>query len=98
MGCGGKGANQAVAASRLGAVADGHACGQRSVRRQHEIANSEAHGIDTTHVLRTEATSGVAPIFVDPQSRNSIIIIPGANDHLSPPTSTRLPTTSPAAA
>ena len=84
MGCGGKGANQAVAASRLGAVVLMVTRVGNDLFADNTIANFEAHGIDTTHVLRTEATSGVAPIFVDPQSRNSIIIIPGANDHLSP--------------
>lgn len=84
MGCGGKGANQAVAASRLGAGVLMVTRVGNDLFADNTIANFEAHGIDTTHVLRTEATSGVAPIFVDPQSRNSIIIIPGANDHLSP--------------
>lgn len=46
------------------------------------IRNLEDNGIDTTYVMRTEATSGVAPIFVDPQSRNSIIIVKGANAKL----------------
>lgn len=48
------------------------------------IANFAKNGIDTTHVLPTEATSGVAPIFVDRESNNSIIIIPGANLLLTP--------------
>ena len=48
------------------------------------LANFEENGIRTTHVLRTEATSGVAPIFVDPESRNAIIIVKGANALLTP--------------
>ncbi|MGP5127097.1 ribokinase [Brachybacterium tyrofermentans] len=84
MGCGGKGANQAVAAARLGSevvmvsrVGDG-------VFADTTLANFERNGIRTDHVLRTEATSGVAPIFVDPDSHNSIIIVKGANALLTP--------------
>ncbi|GBR67033.1 ribokinase [Gluconobacter kanchanaburiensis] len=80
LGCGGKGANQAVAAAKLGAdvvfvtrvgddfFADG------------TIANLQACGIDTRHVRKVPgASSGVAPIFVRPDSGNSILIIKGAN-------------------
>lgn len=62
---------------------DGHPSGQRCVRRHH-VGQLSQNGIDTTHVLRTDASSGVAPIFVDPESRNSILIIKGANAQLSP--------------
>ncbi|MCW1073728.1 ribokinase, partial [Streptococcus anginosus] len=44
----------------------------------------ERNGIDTTYVMRTAATSGVAPIFVNPDSQNSIIIVQGANSLLTP--------------
>jgi ribokinase len=84
IGCGGKGANQAVAAARLGArvlmvtrVGD-------DLFADNTIANFEANGIDTRHVLRTAAPSGVAPIFVDPDSRNRILIVKGANALLTP--------------
>ncbi|WP_040158826.1 ribokinase [Nigerium massiliense] len=84
MGHGGKGANQAIAASRLGAdVLMLTRVGNDSFA-DDTVANFEANGIDTARVLRTEATSGVAPIFVDPQGNNSILIIKGANDQLSP--------------
>lgn len=84
MGCGGKGANQAIAAARNGAEVlmltrvgnDAFAANTR--------ANFEANGISTKYVLETEATSGVAPIFVDKNSQNSILIIKGANAQLSP--------------
>ena len=84
MGCGGKGANQAIAAARLGADVLMITRVGNDLFADNTIANFEANGIDTTHVLRTEATSGVAPIFVDEQSRNAILIVKGANDHLSP--------------
>ena len=84
MGCGGKGANQAVAASRLGSKVLMLTRVGNDVFAQNTIANFERNGIDTTYVLPTEATSGVAPIFVDERSRNSILIIKGANALLSP--------------
>ena len=85
LGHGGKGANQAVAASLLGGEV-------RMVTRVGDdffgpmtISNLRKFGIDTTH---TEAvpgvSSGVAPIFVDQQSNNSILIIKGANAFLKP--------------
>ncbi|WP_017573166.1 ribokinase [Nocardiopsis halotolerans] len=81
---GGKGANQAVAASRLGGrVAmvgrigddDAGATLVRSVREQ---------GVDTTHVAVTPATAtGRAQIAIDPAGENTIIVSPGANAHVS---------------
>ena len=51
---------------------------------ENTINNFKRNGIDTKYVLPTEATSGVAPIFVDRDSNNSILIIKGANDLLTP--------------
>lgn len=84
LGCGGKGANQAVAAARLGAEVVMVTRVGDDVFAETTLANFAENGIDTTHVLRTAATSGVAPIFVDPESRNSIIIVKGANALLTP--------------
>lgn len=84
MGCGGKGANQAVAAARLGSEVVMVSRVGNDVFADTTLANFESNGIRTDHVLRTEATSGVAPIFVDPDSHNSIIIVKGANAHLTP--------------
>ena len=84
MGCGGKGANQAVAASRLGAEVVMVSRVGNDVFADSTLENFEENGIRTTHVLRTDATSGVAPIFVDPDARNSIIIVKGANALLTP--------------
>lgn len=80
---GGKGANQAVAAARLGArVAllgrvgtDGHGRLLReSLRRD---------GVELSHLHDTPAASGVAMIAVGPRGDNSIIVAPGANSLLS---------------
>ncbi len=84
MGCGGKGANQAVAASRLGSEVLMVTRVGDDMFAANTVRNFQENGIDTSHVLATRGTSGVAPIFVDPQSRNSIIIVKGANNALSP--------------
>lgn len=84
LGCGGKGANQAVAASRLGSEVLMVTRVGDDLFAANTVRNFELNGIDTTFVLTTPGTSGVAPIFVDEQSRNSIIIVKGANGALSP--------------
>lgn len=84
IGCGGKGANQAVAGARLGSEVFMLTRVGNDVFADNTIDNFRRNGIDTEFVLRTDTTSGVAPIFVDPQSHNSIIIVKGANGHLSP--------------
>jgi ribokinase len=85
IGHGGKGANQAAAAAKLGA--DVMMVGRvgDDVFGGGTIANLQGLGIDTTHMAVVAGTSsGVAPIFVDGNGDNSILIVKGANDHLRP--------------
>lgn len=85
MGFGGKGANQAVAAALLGAEVSMVTKVGDDLFGPNTKKNFESHGIDTTHVdIVPGVSSGVAPIFVDPSSRNSILIIKGANARLAP--------------
>ena len=84
MGFGGKGANQAVMAAKLGAQVSMVAKLGRDVFGQNTLDNFRSYDIDCTHVLFTDkAFSGVAPIAVDTEGNNSIIIVTGANDLLS---------------
>jgi ribokinase len=84
MGYGGKGANQAVMAAKLGAEVIMVCKLGRDVFGEGTLENFQTCGVDTTHVRFTDdAFSGVAPIAVDPEGRNSIIIVTGANDLLS---------------
>jgi ribokinase len=84
QGFGGKGANQAVTARLLGArVAMVNALGDDTYGEQ-TLANFARHGIDTTYVRRVPGSSGVAPIWVEPDGSNRIIVIPGANNGLLP--------------
>src|ERR671932_754561 len=85
MGYGGKGANQAVMAAKLGATVTIICKLGRDVFGEGTLENFGRHGVDTEHVTFTDdAFSGVAPIAVDPEGRNAIIIVTGANDLLSP--------------
>jgi ribokinase len=84
MGYGGKGANQAVMAAKLGARVSMVAKLGRDVFGEGTLSNFRECGVDTEHVNFTdEAFSGVAPIAVDPNGDNAIIIVTGANDVLS---------------
>jgi ribokinase len=81
-GFGGKGANQAVIAARFGAaIAMVNAVGDDD-HGTATTANLAAEGIDTRFVTRVPGSSGVAPIWVDANGTNRIIIVPGANDHV----------------
>lgn len=81
---GGKGANQAVAAARLGAeVVFVGRVGDDDFGRQM-LAHLQREGIDTRFVgLDPDAPSGVALIAVSAQGENSIVVAPGANLRLS---------------
>jgi ribokinase len=85
MGCGGKGANQAIAASKLGA--DVLMMGRLGddAFADKTLANFADYGVSTRHISKVPGvSSGVAPIWVDADSQNRILIIPGANMHLLP--------------
>ncbi len=83
LGFGGKGANQAVMAARLGAEVVFVNCVGDDVFGEMTIANLEAQGVATSSVRRVDgASTGVAPIWVDGAGNNRIIVIPGANDAL----------------
>lgn len=83
-GFGGKGANQAVAAARFGAiVAMVNAVGD-DPNGQAILANLVAQGVGTDDVAVVPGTSGVAPIWVDGAGMNRIIVVPGTNAAVSP--------------
>jgi ribokinase len=85
LGFGGKGANQAVAARLCGASVGMVAKVGSDLFGPATIKNFESQGIDATYVRTAEGvSSGVAPIFVEPNGQNRIIVVKGANDTLSP--------------
>ncbi|WP_156722116.1 ribokinase [Streptomyces apocyni] len=81
---GGKGANQAVAAARLGARTALLARVGDDDHGRLLIEAQRAAGVDTVGVLVGGAPTGVALITVDPSGDNSIVVSPGANARLSP--------------
>src|ERR1700733_8605678 len=85
LGFGGKGANQAVAARLCGADVFMVARVGSDLFGPATIDNFKRLGIDTSHVKQVEGlSSGVAPIFVDPDGQNRILVVKGANDALKP--------------
>ncbi len=85
LGFGGKGANQAVMAARLGARVSMVTKLGRDTFGERTLENFRDRGIDVANVLFDEETaSGVAPILVDDNGRNMIVVIPGANHCLLP--------------
>lgn len=82
-GYGGKGANQAVMAAKLGAAVSMVTKLGRDDFGDGALDNFRRCGVDVAQVSRTdEASTGVAPIFVDPDGNNAIVIVTGANDLL----------------
>lgn len=85
MGFGGKGANQAVTAARLKSDVMMVSKVGDDLFGQNTIKNFKNNGVNTDFVtVQKNQASGVAPIFVDRESKNSILIIKGANKNLSP--------------
>ena len=81
---GGKGANQAVAAARLGAQVTMVGCVGDDDYSRRLLAGLQADGVDTQFVrVDTDAHTGVAIITVDDAGENSIVVISGANWQLT---------------
>jgi ribokinase len=78
---GGKGANQALAAARLGARV--RFIG-RIGREDLVLRSLERGGVDVTGIVRDEGESGVALIVVDSAGENMIVVAPEANRRLRP--------------
>ncbi len=82
---GGKGANQAVMAARLGAHVTMVCRVGKDVFGEGMVHNFQSNGIQTAYVtVDDHHSSGVAPIFVDDNADNVIVIIAGANGALTP--------------
>jgi ribokinase len=82
---GGKGANQAVAAARLGAEVDFISRVGNDVFGTQALENLRRHGVATAGVsVDGERPTGVASIAVDAAAQNAIVVAPGANLGLTP--------------
>jgi ribokinase len=81
---GGKGANQAVAAARLGAHVTLVAAVGTDAFGDEALELLEREGIDTGAVVRGDAPTGVALINVDAAGENQIAVASGVNSELDP--------------
>ena len=80
---GGKGANQAVAAARLGASVSMLGRVGKDNFGDFLLDNLQSNNVDTKLVQRDDASTGTAIIVVDPNGQNSIVLSAGANGKVS---------------
>lgn len=85
MNPGGKGANQAVAASRLGGNVAFISKTGNDIFGEQSVENLRREGVNTENmIVDPENPSGVALITVDSKAENCIVVAPGANTTLKP--------------
>ena len=84
MGAGGKGANQAVAACRLGTDVTFFCKVGQDLFGNQAIAHYETEGLDASLIKRSDKPSGIALITVDESGENCIVVAPGANNDITP--------------
>ena len=81
---GGKGANQAVAAKRLGGDVDFVCKVGNDMFGKNSVAKYAEEGIGTDNILYSDKPSGVALITVDGNAENCIVVASGANAEVTP--------------
>ena len=81
---GGKGANQAVAAAKLGAPTTMIGAVGQDAYTDVALSGLHAAGVDTGGVQRVGTTTGVAIVEVNDDGENTIVVIPGANAEVTP--------------
>ena len=82
-GFGGKGANQAVMAGILGSDVYIISCLGNDIFAESTIDNFKKNKVNTEYIQRADVSSGVAPIWVDSDGENKIVVIPGANNEIN---------------
>ncbi len=82
---GGKGANQALAAHKLGGDVKFITCLGKDANGQNSLKYYEQEGLDVSlSLIIDEVPSGTAMIWVEESGENCIVITPGANRMLTP--------------
>lgn len=84
MGPGGKGANQAVAARRLGGDVTFICKLGKDMFGEKALEHYRSCGLDVSHILYSDKPSGIALITVDSLAENSIVVASGANADITP--------------
>jgi ribokinase len=82
--CGGKGANQAVAAARAGAATRMVGCVGEDDAGARLLRALVDEGIDVSRVARVDGPSGLAVVSVADDGENAIVVAQGANRHCTP--------------
>ena len=77
--CGGKGANQAVAISKLGMETEMIGMVGKDSQGEKLIQNLNKYGIKSENIIKSNDLTGRAIITVDKKGDNNIIVIPGSN-------------------
>ena len=85
---GGKGANQACAAARLGSDVTMFGAVGSDADGDLALAGLRAAGVHIGHVRQVDAPTGVALIATDGHGENQIVVCPGANNAVAPPDDT----------
>ncbi len=80
---GGKGANQALAARRAGAIVHLRGMVGSDAFADHALQLLDEAGVDMSGVRRIAGATGTALITVDGNGENTIAVVPGANGHVS---------------
>ena len=83
---GGKGANQAVAAARLGYPVQMVGKVGRDVYGPALLENLAHAGVGVAAMEQVDGSSGLAPIFLSEAGENAIVVVPGANGKVDIPT------------
>jgi ribokinase len=81
---GGKGANQALAAARAGAVVRMYGAVGRDAAAASALALLRAGSVDVAGIRAVDAPTGCATILVDDAGENAIVVVPGANESVDP--------------
>lgn len=77
--CGGKGANQALASSKIGLATNFLGVVGNDDDGKKLILNLEENNIKTSVIIKKESITGKAIIMVDENGNNNIVVVPGAN-------------------
>lgn len=80
---GGKGANQAVAAAKLGAHVTMVGAVGEDAFGETLLTSLQESGVSTSYISKVNTSTGTALITVEENGANSIIVVPGANQHCS---------------
>ena len=81
---GGKGANQALAAARAGAIVRMYGAVGRDAAAASALALLRAGDVDVAGVRAVDAPTGCATVLVDDAGENAIVVVPGANERVDP--------------